>query len=214
MSVAERQTRWLLYGIAALGPIILTVLLIVIFTRGTPTSRTGVSGPPPKINYAALPGLQKGKAPWPPEYGSLPDRLKPLGLSALGGEAQVLHIHMHLDIFVNGKPVVVPKFIGIDDGAFLTELHTHDSSGIMHVESPTKRVFALGQFFGVWGLRLSKRCLGGYCATRGKPLRVWVNGRRYRGDPNNLVLQAHQVIVIAYGKPPRPIPSTYDFRGL
>ena len=213
MSIAERQTRLLLYAIAALGPIILTVILVVIFTRGTPSTK-GVNGPPPKINYAALPGLEKGKAPWPPEYGSLPDRLKPLGLSALGGEAQALHIHQHLDIFVNGKPVVVPKFIGIDDGAFLTELHTHDSSGIMHLESPVKKPFALGQFFGVWGLRLSKQCIGGYCATPTKPLRMWVNGRPYLGDPNNLVLQAHQVIVIAYGRRPQTIRSSYDFRGL
>jgi hypothetical protein len=214
MSIAERQARWLLYGIAALGPIVLTAILVVIFTGGSGSRGTGVNGPAPKIDYAALPGLEQGPAPWAPEYGSLPDRLKPLGLSALGGEAQVLHIHQHLDIFVNGKPVVVPQFIGIDDGAFLTELHTHDSSGIMHLESPKKAAFALGQFFGVWGLRLSKDCLGAYCVTPTKPLRLWVNGKLYRGDPNNLVLLAHQVIVLAYGKRPQKIRSTYNFHGL
>src|SRR6478672_3688012 len=77
----------------------------------------------------------KGPAPWPPEYAALPDRLKPLGLNALSAEALAFHIHQHLDVFVNGKSITVPQFIGIDDGSFITELHTHDSAGIIHVES-------------------------------------------------------------------------------
>ena len=108
-------------------------------------------------------GLQTGPAPWNPGLDTLPDRLAPLGLNDLTTEGQVTHIHQHLDIFVNGKKEPVPAGIGIYDGQFLTELHTHDSSGIMHVESPTKRTFDLAQFFGVWGVRLTPSCVGGYC---------------------------------------------------
>src|SRR5437762_7857123 len=51
---------------------------------------------------------------------------------------------LHLDIFVNGKHVTVPALVGIyangdtTQGGFFVELHTHDSSGIMHLEAPKR----------------------------------------------------------------------------
>src|SRR5947209_8228892 len=39
---------------------------------------------------------------------------KAAGLPMLGQEGQVLHIHSHLDVFVDGKQVTVPAEIGID----------------------------------------------------------------------------------------------------
>jgi hypothetical protein len=207
---SDRRARLLLYGLAALGPIALAVVLIVLLT-GT-GSGGKVTGKAPKINYAALTGVQKGPAPWPPEYASLPDRLGELSLSALSAEALAFHIHQHLDIFVDGKKVSVPAFIGIDDGSFITELHTHNATGILHVESPRKIPYTLGQFFGVWGVRLSRTCVGGYCASPGKPLKMYLDGKQYRGNPDNLILQNHQEIALVYGKAPTKIPSTYDFK--
>jgi hypothetical protein len=208
----------LLYGFAALGPIALLVVVLVIFLgRGSSNSNTTVTGSAPTIDYAALPGLQKGKAPWPPEYASLPDRLAPLKLTSLGAEGTKLHIHQHLDVIVNGKHVTVPALIGIyangdpSNGGFFVELHTHDASGIMHLESPKDGAFTLGQFFGTWGVRLSQSCIGGYCATATNPLRFFVNGKRYIGDPNNIVLKNHQEFAIVYGKPPAKIPSSYNW---
>ncbi|HWH55263.1 MAG TPA: hypothetical protein VNT04_06750 [Gaiellaceae bacterium] len=209
-TVAEQRSRWFLYGLAALGPIALVLVLAFLFL-GNDSSK-GVDGDAPKIDYAALPGLQKGPAPWPPEYAELPDRLKPLGLNALSGELFTVHIHQHLNIFVDGKPVAVPASIGINDGAFITELHTHDGSGIMHLESGEKKPYALGQFFGVWGLRLTKNCIGGYCAKPGTPLKLYIDGKLYKGDPNNVVLKNHQEFAFVYGKAPKKIPSTYDWK--
>jgi hypothetical protein len=157
-----------------------------------------------------LVGLQTGPAPWNAGLDTLPDRLAPLGLNDLTNEGQVVHIHQHLDIFVNGKKEPVPSQIGIYDGQFLTELHTHDASGIMHVESPTKRSFNLAQFFGVWGVRLTPSCVGGYCKEL-TPWRLYVNGKQYRGDPRALELKEHQEIAFVIGTPPKKIPSTYKF---
>src|SRR5258708_5443270 len=44
------------------------------------------------------------------------------------------HVHAHLTIIVNGQPVVVPANIGIPGGRCVYWLHTHDTSGIIHVE--------------------------------------------------------------------------------
>jgi len=195
----------------------LVVVLVIFLGRGNSSSTTVTGAAPTGINYATLPGLQKGNAPWPPEYASLPDRLAPLELSSLSMQGSKLHIHQHLDVFVNGKRVTVPALIGIygngdpNNGGFFVELHTHDASGIMHVESPKIQAFTLGQFFGVWGVRLSQSCIGGYCATATNPLRFFVNGKRFLGDPNNIVLREHQEFAIVYGKPPAKIPSSYNW---
>jgi hypothetical protein len=91
------------------------------------------------IDWSRVPHLQ-GAPPWSSESGLLAQRLAPSGLDALTMEGTVLHHHEHLDLYVNGRKVVVPALVGIDEPAgFLTQLHTHDASGIIHVESPVQR---------------------------------------------------------------------------
>jgi hypothetical protein len=203
-ALSERRNL-LLLAVSALILAAAIVAAAVIFTRGN----KGVSAPsvPPADK---LVGLQVGPAPWNPGLDTLPDRLAPLDLHELTNEGQVLHIHQHLDIYVNGKHEPVPTNIGIYDGQFLTEVHTHDPTGIIHVESPKKARFDLGQFFGVWGVRLDSNCVGGYCKPA-YPWTVYVNGRSYSGDPAALLLQEHQEIVFVIGTPPRKIPSSYKF---
>lgn len=162
-----------------------------------------------------LPGMQITDAPWPPELGHLPERLRAIGLPALSAEGTALHIHQHLDIFIDGKPVPIPANIGIDQLAdFISDIHVHDGTGVIHVESPTVQTFTLGQFFDIWGVKFTKDSIGGYVASRDKTLKVYSNGTLYQGDPRSLPLQAHQEIVIVYGTDkdaPGSIPSTYAF---
>jgi hypothetical protein len=160
------------------------------------------------IPWSKIPGLQTEPPPWDNSSAVLADRLPILGLDALGQEGTVIHIHQHLDVYVNGAKVTVPALIGIDTvGQFLTQVHTHDTTGIVHVESPTQRTFVLGDFFGEWGVKLTANCLGRYCGD----LHWWVDGKKMTGNPERLVLKAHQEIVVAVGKPPFPVPSSYKF---
>jgi hypothetical protein len=118
-------------------------------------------------------------------------------------------------MLVNGKFVYIPAGIGIDKNfKYITELHTHDSSGIIHVESPVNRKFTLGEFFDVWGLRFTKSCLGGFCTNGNKEVRVWTNGVPVKGDPRKVVLTDHLSIVVAYGtlkSVPMPVPKHFPF---
>jgi len=173
----------------------------------TPTTTSSAAANP--LNN--LPGIRKTKPPWPPEYTHLTDNLVPIGLGIGTSHAGLaLHFHDHLDIFVHGKKVVVPALIGINDDAYLTELHTHAPDGIVHVESTESgKTFRLGQFFAEWPVFLSSRCIGAECG-----LKWWVNGKRQTGDPANLVLKPHQVIVIVVGKQPAKIRSTYPWNGI
>jgi hypothetical protein len=183
------------------------------------TTATTPSGPelgPPFGSMDKLPGVLKTAPPWSANTGKLQLRLRAIGLPALTAEGQVVHIHQHLDLFVDGKPVKVADDVGIDpNGGFISPLHTHlQTEGVLHVESPTQVRFSLGQFFAVWGVRLDAKCIGGECAGGGKVLRTWVNGKPVTGDPTRIVLDSHQEIVIAYGtadQMPDPVPSSYDF---
>jgi hypothetical protein len=158
--------------------------------------------------YNALPGIRKTKAPWPPEYKYLADRLAPLGLTTLSGHnGLVLHFHTHLDIFVDGKKVTVPAFIGINNGAgYLTELHTHNDTGVIHIEAQKSRDFNLGQFFAEWAVYLDSHSVGGYSG-----LKWYLNGKQQTGNPQTLIFKPHQEIAFVVGKAPAKIPSSYNF---
>jgi hypothetical protein len=163
-----------------------------------------------------LPGAQTTAPPWSNGADNqLQQRLRALDIPLLSAEGEVLHIHQHLDVFVSGKPASVPAGIGIDPGGnFISPLHTHDDSGVMHVESPTKTTFTLGQFFGVWGIPLTSTRLGGLKIGSGKLLRAYVNGKPFTRDPGSIQLAAHQELVVAYGtkaQMPTSVPSSYDF---
>jgi hypothetical protein len=191
---------------AAVVVVIAAIVIGVIALRGK-----GSSAPKPASSqgYNSLPGIRKTKAPWPPEYLHLADRLPPLGLTTLPQEAVNTHYHSHLDIFVNGKKAVVPALIGINTGAqYITQLHTHDTRGVIHIESPKANDhFSLGQFVAEWAVFLNSRCVGAYC----NGLKWYVNGKQQTGDPQNYTLQPHDEIAIVVGKPPAHIPSSYKF---
>jgi hypothetical protein len=153
--------------------------------------------------------------PWPNDSETIRARLPKLGLSALSQEQLAFHIHQHLDVFVNGKHVTVPQYIGIhidqsQQSSFITELHTHHADGIIHIESARVLNYVLGQFFGEWGVRLTPACLGSFTGSC-ENLHWWVNGVRQTGNPASLVLTNHQEIVISIGKPPASIPKSFDF---
>jgi hypothetical protein len=170
--------------------------------------------PAEDASFNTLAGVRKTKAPWAPEYAHLDSRLGPLGLASLSAEQLVYHIHQHLDIYLNGKHVTIPECIGIfgcyANFVYLTQLHTHHTDGIIHVESATPHKYTLGDFFAEWGVFLDKQCVGAYC----QGYKWYVNGKRMTGNPQDLVLTPHLVIVIAIGKQPKHIRSTYRWNGL
>jgi hypothetical protein len=205
----RRRERCRRLGIAAVLAVLLVAGIGVVVVSAARRDRQPATG------AATLPGLQNGPAPWGANTADLAQRLQAIGLPPLSPvEGTVIHIHQHLDLYVDGRRVPVPAGIGIDPAVGYAPLHTHDASGVIHVESPTVRTYTLGELFAVWGVRLTPSCLGGYCAGGGRQLRVYVDGRPYRGDPTTLALTPHQELVVAFGTAaqlPSPIPSSYPF---
>jgi hypothetical protein len=117
-----------------------------------------------------------------------------------------------LRVFVNGHQVGVPADIGIDpNGQFIAPLHTHDATGIIHMEATRPYPFTLGQFFTVWGGVFGAHQLGAYHDRGGRRVQAFVNGRPV-ANPAGYVMKAHDSIIVGYGKPgsfPRQLPTTF-----
>lgn len=129
-------------------------------------------------------------------------------------EGTVFHIHAHLDVIVDGKSVEVPSGIGIKPNECLYWLHTHNTSGVIHIESPQQTTFTLTQFIQVWyntpGISPSFEQL----TNNDKNFKVFVNGIEFKDSYDKISLHAHDEIVIVSGSVPPSIPSTYAFGGL
>jgi hypothetical protein len=119
------------------------------------------------------------------------------------GEQLATHYHTHLTILYQGQQVTVPGQIGIQSTC-LYWMHTHDDSGIIHVEAPkseANRKFKLGEFFTVWGQPLTSKQVSTIKVGPREQVKAWVNGKPYTGDPANITLASKEQIVIEIGPP-------------
>ncbi len=123
--------------------------------------------------------------------------IKQANLPELSVEGSVRHDHAHLDVEINGHAVTVPANIGITKTG-ISPLHTHDTSGILHIEAEADDIIRLGQFFTEWGVTLDKNCIATYCNDDKNQLLGFLNGELV-GDPASIPLNAHDQIVIWYG---------------
>lgn len=201
---------WLIACAGAVGLIIWAALAWSSKSSPTPTT-----APDPSL----LPGISldtpAAGATWAVELARLKERLAEDGMEPQTMEGEAFHIHQHLDLFIHGTKTPVPAGIGINERAgWLSAIHVHDDTGIIHVEAPFTATLTLGQVFDIWGVAFTGECIGGYCADDSNTLAVYVNGEPYAGDPRTLALAAHQEIAIVYGmaaEAPAKIPASYAF---
>jgi hypothetical protein len=160
--------------------------------------------------------LSTSPPPWPIPADAGP-YIAAAGLHAQSTEALQVHYHAHVDIIDDNVAVEVPPYIGFliqgGQAVGLTPLHTHDGSGIVHIESAADVSFTLGQVFTEWGVRLTSNQIGGLITGNGMVLRVYVDGVPFTGDPATVVLRPHEEIAFWFGAAsatPR-VPGDYQF---
>jgi hypothetical protein len=112
------------------------------------------------------------------------------------GTRMVMHIHPLISVSVNGQPIIIPENVGIDNTLWkdhsldeygmqgMSPLHTHDSSGTLHVESTVNRDYTLGEFANVWG---------GLDTGSGKILKVTINGQPISDWKNHILKDKEKV---------------------
>ena len=219
-------------GLRATAMCVLAVAALAGCGSGSGNESSSTTGSRDCSQYGSIPSARTTKAPWPsPE--------NPMGLTCQAGlvpeKAEFLqyHVHAHLDVFVNGRPVLVPAGIGIDlanpavqsdkrldgivvgaglkqecDQPCISPLHTHDLSGLLHTETKTPSPNQLGQFFTEWAVRLTNDCVGGYCKPA-VPIKIYVDGKVNVGDPTQIELSNLREIAIVIGTAPATIPMEF-----
>lgn len=122
-------------------------------------------------------------------------------------EVLVLHHHAHVTVVVRGVIRDVPASVGIKAGS-ICWLHTHDASGVIHIEAGDSRALTLGDFFALWGMSLGPMVLAGQTAGAGEEVRATVNGL-VASDPRAIVLNDMDEIVVQLGPPYATVPPYF-----
>ncbi len=136
------------------------------------------------------------------------------GIPCQSNEQLNYHVHAHLSIYVNGQPFQLPTNLGIaSDQSCFYWLHTHDSTGVIHIEAPSERTFTLGTFFQEWSTRFPQMTYPTELdSTAG--WQAYVDGKLYKGDFHNITLVAHKLITLAYNSPGIKPDTTYAWQSL
>jgi hypothetical protein len=139
------------------------------------------------------------------------------GISCDKAQHSNYHIHVHITIYINGAQVTIPKNIGIaPDGSCFYWLHTHDATGVIHIEAPQQESgLAVDDFVAVWQGRFS---------ALGFPLQLtvatgwkfFVNGKPFISTGNaplhtEIGFHSHDAITLEYGSPNPPPDLFYAF---
>ncbi len=142
---------------------------------------------------------QNGQLQWPDGSGT--------GASIAGVDcivSNVSHNHALVSIYRDGVRLALPASVGLKGCTY--EMHTHDRSGVVHIEPNVSRELKLGQFFAVWNQPLTRSAVAGLAG----PVRYFVIENevltRFDGDPADIVLAAHKEIVILTGTGPAVLP--------
>jgi hypothetical protein len=126
-------------------------------------------------------------------------------------EQSGIHIHAHLSISIDGKSVPIPADVGLaSDGSCLYWLHTHDSSGVIHIEAPAGTSFTLKNFLDIWKSQM------GYPGELDhvSGWQTYVDGKPSRGDFQTIPLQAHTLITLAFKSSGVKPDISYPWNGL
>ncbi|HEY2441369.1 MAG TPA: hypothetical protein VGI07_14135, partial [Solirubrobacteraceae bacterium] len=137
------------------------------------------------------------------------------GISCAPLEQLAYHIHAHLAVFDDGTLYQLPAGVGIPGsqpeqtqygpvaagGKCYYWLHTHTTDGVIHIESPTKRIYPLGDFFDEWHQPLDSTQVGNLHGA----ITAFVNGKLWKKSPRDIPLLPHEDIQFDIGQPVPPL---------
>jgi hypothetical protein len=77
-----------------------------------------------------------------------------LGECSADHTSQVTHIHANVRLVIDGNEIAIPDNVGIQDDRCpdgMRGIHTHDSSGKLHIETTEPMEAPIDAFFQIWG---------------------------------------------------------------
>lgn len=158
-------------------------------------------------------GFWWAKSPHPaePDVAGLSHQEKTLVDECTLDMATRFHIHAHLTVIIDGQEQTVPKNTGIT-ATCMHSLHTHDDTGIIHIESPVKHDFTLAGFFHIWNTSFSATEIFDHTVSADKQLKLFVDGQEVT-TAEKTVMEDRKSYVIMYGDAKTPLtpPANYQF---
>ncbi len=109
------------------------------------------------------------------------------------------HYHARIQITQNGKNITVPENIGIT-GECIHPLHTHNTTGLIHMDYPKKFDFTLGDFFDIQGIILNDKQIGSIKTYDGYKIIVKINNKIITKDLRHIILKDLDTITIQINK--------------
>lgn len=142
------------------------------------------------------------------------------GVSASPTMSSNYHVHAFLGLIVNGTEIAIPDAVGFVNpfgdypttdpctgpgypntecyGSAIYDMHTHDPSGMIHMESSSPvcgsaqgatgpcdmSIFTLGQFLDIWGVSVNPGMTGNFGRFQG-PMSVYTSPLQYAGCPHS-----------------------------
>lgn len=149
--------------------------------------------------YTALgPATINVPAAWPVWYGVGGGKtVDGVGCFATGQ----VHVHGLISIYKDGKRLGFPDGIGrVHAGCrHAYEMHVHDATGIIHMESDAPKTFKLGQWFSLWGQPLGTDLTAGLAG----PVRFYIIEKGtitpYAGNPYDIEMKPRREVLIVSG---------------
>ncbi len=174
------------------------VLLLLAALAGSPSSSAGRMPVPTPIGVTA--GYKVPPATVATRRGDTVDGLE---CRTAGGR----RFPVHVELFVHGRVLLLPAGIGIADpfreaDGIVTALgcsyplRTTDPTGVIQVTAGAS--FTLADVFRIWRQPITRHRLLGFRSPR--PLRAFVDGHRWRGDPGLIPLRPRSEIVVELGR--------------
>lgn len=150
--------------------------------------------------------------------GQTVDGITPVAPALMDQYQTQYHVHAFLALFVNGQQVAIPYGLGmvgrgpaikgfVNAATSFYLIHTHDSTGIIHIESPSNgppnlasTIYTLKDFLDIWGLTVNANQFGPFTG----PLEVFTSGPMSRSNGNNTTVPASTLTY--YGNDPSNVP--------
>lgn len=101
---------------------------------------------------------------------------------------------IHLNIFENNQPYMIPDTIGHDPGNCLRVIHTNNNSGFVFITANDKKNYTLEDFFNVWHKTYP------YLDTTNQNISIFVENKKVT-QIRPIILQPYMHITIFYTTP-------------
>ena len=128
----------------------------------------------------------------------------PISQDCLDHNGLARHDHAVLKIFINGNEEPIPGNVGIltdicnEDGEEMHAVHTHDSTGRLHIESNEDIDIPIGVFFDIWGHHFDETGIFEYRVNSTHELIMTVGGQQINLYDDYLLVETSDIIEIRY----------------